>query len=178
MIGVYNRLTTLRNRYKNAYSQIEVQLKRRYDLIPNLVETVRGYMGHERGTLEAVINARNLAVTANRMASANPGDPNVMRSLSSAEAELSGTLSRLFALSEGYPDLKANQTIMNLQKELISTENKIAFARRAFNDFVMYYNTTRQTFPNLLFANMLGFAEARLFEIESPKELEVPRVSF
>ena len=178
IIGVYNRLTMLRNRYKNAYSQIDVQVKRRYDLIPNLVETVRGYMGHERETLEAVINARNVAVAANRMASANPGDPNVMRRLSGAETELSGTLSLLFALSEAYPDLKANQTIMNLQKELTFTENKIAFARRSFNDSVMYYNNDRQTFPNVLCANMLGFTEARLFEIESPKELEVPRVSF
>jgi LemA protein len=178
IISVYNRLTILRNRYKNAYSQIDAQLKRRYDLIPNLVETVKGYMGHERATLEAVINARNVAVAANRVASANPGDPNVMRSLSSAENELSGTLSRLFALSEAYPALKANQTIMNLQKELTSTENKIAYARRAFNDSVTYYNTDRQTFPNVLCANMLGFTEARLFEIESPKELGVPRVSF
>ena len=178
IIGVYNRLTILRNRYKNAYSQINAQLKRRYDLIPNLVETVKGYMGHERATLGAVINARNVAVVANRMASANPGDANVMRSLGSAETELSGTLLRLFALSEAYPDLKANQTTMNLQKELTSTENKIVFARRAFNDSVMYYNTDRQTFPNVLCANMLGFTEARLFEIETPKELEVPRVSF
>ncbi len=178
IISVYNRLTILRNRYKNAYSQIDAQLKRRYDLIPNLVETVKGYMGHERATLEAVINARNVAVVANRMASANPGDANVMRSLGSAETELSGTLSRLFALSETYPDLKANQTTMNLQKELTSTENKIVFARRAFNDSVRYYNTARQIFPNVLCANMLGFTEARLFEIESPKELEVPRVWF
>jgi LemA protein len=178
IIGVYNRLTILRNRYKNAYSQIDAQLKRRYDLIPNLVETVKGCMGHERATLEAVINARNVAVVANRMASANPGDANVMRSLGSAETELSGTLLRLFALSETYPDLKANQTTMNLQKELTSTENKIVFARRAFNDSVMYYNTARQIFPNVLCANMLGFTEARLFEIESPKELEVPRVWF
>jgi len=178
IISVYNRLTILRNRYKNAYSQIDAQLKRRYDLIPNLVETVKGYMGHERATLEAVINARNVAVVANRMAWANPGDANVMRSLGSAETELSGTLLRLFALSETYPDLKANQTTMNLQKELTSTENKIVFARRAFNDSVRYYNTARQIFPNVLCANMLGFTEARLFEIESPKELEVPRVWF
>jgi LemA protein len=178
VIGVYNRLVTLRNRYKNAFSQIDVQLKRRHDLIPNLVETVKGYMSHERGTLEAVIEARNAAVGATKAAAANPGDPGAMSSLSGAESQLNGALGRLFALSEAYPDLKANQNMMSLQEELSSTENKVAFARQAYNDSVMRYNTQRETFPDVVVANVLNFTEARLFELDSEKEREVPRVSF
>lgn len=183
-IGAYNKLVSLRNRYKNAYSQIDVQLKRRYDLIPNLVETAKGYMGHERETLEAVINARNQALSASQQAAANPGDPNALRNLSSAEAQLgsmsagTGVLGRLFALSEAYPDLKANQNMLSLQEELTSTENKVAFSRQAYNDAVTKYNTNRETFPTVVFAGALGFSEAQLFEIESPKEREAPRVSF
>ena len=177
-IGTFNTLVTLRNRYKNAFSQIDVQLKRRYDLIPNLVEVVKGYMGHEKGTLEAVINARNQAVTAQQKAAANPGDPSAMSSLGAAEAQVSGTLGRLFALAESYPDLKANQNMLALQEELSSTENKVAFARQAFNDSVMSYNTQREQFPTSLIAGLCGFGPAQLFEIESPKEREAPRVSF
>jgi LemA protein len=177
-IGTFNTLVTLRNRYKNAFSQIDVQLKRRYDLIPNLVEVVKGYMGHEKGTLEAVINARNQAVTAQQKAAANPGDPSAMSSLGAAEAQVSGALGRLFALAESYPDLKANQNMLALQEELTSTENKVAFARQAFNDSVMSYNTQREQFPASLIAGMGGFFPAQLFEIESPKEREAPRVSF
>jgi LemA protein len=177
-IGVYNNLVGSRNRYKNAYSQIDVQLKRRYDLIPNLVETVKGYMAHERGTLEAVIEARNAAYAANQRAAANPGDPAAMQSLSGAEAQLTGVLGRLFAVAEAYPDLKANQNMLALQEELTSTENKVAFARQAYNDAVMVYNTSRETFPNSMVANATGFAPAQLFEVETPKEREAPRVSF
>jgi LemA protein len=177
-IGTFNTLVSLRNRYKNAFSQIDVQLKRRYDLIPNLVEVVKGYMAHERGTLEAVINARNQAVTANQKAAANPGDPSAMSSLGAAEAQVSGALSRLFALAESYPDLKANQNMLALQEELTSTENKVAFARQAFNDSVMSYNTQREQFPASLIAGLCGFFPAQLFEMESPKEREAPRVSF
>ena len=177
-IGTFNSLVALRNRYKNAFSQIDVQLKRRYDLIPNLVEVVKGYMAHERGTLEAVINARNQAVTAQQKAAANPGDPSAMSSLGAAEAQVSGTLGRLFALAESYPDLKANQNMLALQEELTSTENKVAFARQAFNDSVMSYNTQREQFPASLIAGLCGFGPAQLFEVESPKEREAPRVSF
>ena len=177
-IGTFNSLVALRNRYKNAFSQIDVQLKRRYDLIPNLIEVAKGYMAHERGTLEAVINARNQAVTAQQKAAANPGDPSAMSSLGAAEAQVSGTLGRLFALAESYPDLKANQNMLALQGELSSTENKVAFARQAFNDSVMSYNTQREQFPASLIAGLCGFGPAQLFEIESPKEREVPRVSF
>jgi LemA protein len=177
-IGIYNTLVTLRNRYKNAFSQIDVQLKRRYDLIPNLVEVAKGYMAHERGTLEAVINARNQAITAQQRAAANPGDPAAMNSLGAAEAQVSGTLGRLFALAESYPELKANQNMLALQEELTSTENKVAFARQAFNDAVMSYNTQREQFPAVLLAGLLGFAPAQLFEIETPKEREAPRVAF
>jgi LemA protein len=177
-VGVYNSLVTLRNRFKNAFSQIDVQLKRRHDLIPNLVEVAKGYMKHERDTLEAVINARNEAVTAGQRAAANPGDPSAMNSLSNAEAQLSGTLGRLFALSEAYPDLKANTNMLALQEELTSTENKVAFARQAFNDAVLSYETRREQFPANIIAGMAGFGEAQLFELESPKEREVPRVAF
>jgi LemA protein len=177
-IAVYNSLVGLRNRYKNAYSQIDVQLKRRYDLIPNLVETAKGYMQHERDTLEAVIAARNVAYNANQRAASNPGDPSAMTSLAQAEGQLTGVLGRLFAVAENYPDLKANQNMLALQEELTSTENKVAFSRQAYNDAVMVYNTQREVFPNVLVANATGFAPAQLFEVESPKEREAPRVSF
>ena len=176
--GIYNSLVTLRNRYRNAFSQIDVQLKRRNDLIPNLVEVAKGYMGHERETLEAVVQARNAAVGAQQRAASNPGDPSAMNSLSAAEGQLGGTLGRLFALSEAYPDLKANQNMLALQEELTSTENKVAFARQSFNDAVMNYNTRRETFPAVLLSAPLGFQPAQLFELDSPKEREVPRVSF
>jgi LemA protein len=177
-IGVYNTLVTLRNRYKNAFSQIDVQLKRRYDLIPNLVETAKGYMRHERETLEAVINARNSAVTASQRAAVSPGDSAAMGGLNLAESQLSGALGRMFALAEAYPDLKANQNMLALQEELTSTENKVAFARQAFNDAVTSYNTGIEKFPSSLIAGMTGFAPAQLFETESPKEREAPRVAF
>ena len=178
VVGAYNTLVTLRNRYKNAYSQIDVQLKRRYDLIPNLVETAKGYLQHERGTLEAVIAARNTAVTANTRAAQNPGDASAMKEISSAETALSGTLSRLFALSEAYPDLKANTTMMRLMEELTSTENKVSFARQAYNDSVMTYNTRREVFPSNLIASTFNFATAELFVIEKPEEKEAPKVKF
>jgi LemA protein len=177
-IGTFNTLVALRNRYKNAFSQIDVQLKRRYDLIPNLVEVAKGYMGHERATLEAVIHARNQAVTAQQKAASNPGDPSAMAGLGAAEGQVSGALGRLFALAESYPDLKANQNMLALQEELTSTENKVAFARQAFNDSVMSYNTQCERFPASLIAGMGGFVPAQLFELESPKEREVPRVAF
>jgi len=177
--AIYNSLVTARNRYKNAYSQIDVQLKRRYDLIPNLVETVKGYMKHERETLEAVISARNMAVGANQRAATNPGDPKAMKELAQAETMLSGTLGRLFALSENYPDLKANQNMMSLQEELTSTENKVAFARQAFNDAVTTYNTLREKFPNNIIAGMFNFQPADLLEsTESPEERKAPKVKF
>jgi LemA protein len=177
-VGVYNSLVSLRNRFKNAFSQIDVQLKRRHDLIPNLIEVAKGYMRHERETLEAVVEARNAAVTASQRAAANPGDPSAMNSLNSAEAQLTGSLGRLFALSEAYPDLKANTNMVSLQEELTSTENKVSFARQAFNDAVMAYNTAREQFPANVIAGMAGFTEAQHFELESPKEREVPRVAF
>jgi LemA protein len=176
--GLYNRLVTLRNRYKNAFAQIDVQLKRRYDLIPNLVEVAKGYIKHERGTLEAVIAARNQAASANTRAAANPGDPAAMQGLIGAESQLGGALGRLFALAEAYPDLKANQNMMQLTEEMTSTENKIAFARQAFNDAVTSYNTGREVFPAVVFAGMFGFAPAELFEISNVAEKEAPKVSF
>lgn len=176
--GLYNKLVTLRNRFKNAFAQIDVQLKRRHDLIPNLVETAKGYLSHERGTLEAVIAARNRAVTAREHAAGNPGEPDAMHELRRAEGELAGTLGRLFALSESYPDLKANQTMSQLMEELTSTENRIAFSRQAFNDAVTLYNTARETFPSVIIANMFGFQAAELFEIEVPEQREAPKVSF
>ncbi len=176
--GIYNSLVTLRNRFKNAFAQIDVQLKRRYDLIPNLVETAKGYLKHERETLEAVIKARNIAATAAQTAAANPADANAMRGLLSAETGLAGALSRLMVVSEAYPDLKANQNMMQLTEELTSTENKIAFARQAYNDSVMVYNTTRETFPNVIFAGMFGFLPAELFKIDDPTERNAPKVSF
>lgn len=178
IIGGYNSLVTLRNRYKNAYSQIDVQLKRRYDLIPNLVETAKGYLAHERGTLEAVIAARNTAVTANTRAAQNPGDSSAMKEISSAESALSGVMGRLFALAESYPDLKANTTMLNLMEELTSTENKVSFARQAYNDSVMAYNTRREVFPTNLIAGPFNFGPAELFVIEKPEQKDAPKVSF
>ena len=177
-VGIYNSLVTLRNRFKNAFAQIDVQLKRRYDLIPNLVETAKGYLKHERETLEAVIKARNIALAASQTAAANPADANAIKSLGAAETGLAGALSRLMVVSEQYPDLKANQNMMQLTEELTSTENKIAFARQAYNDSVMSYNTSRETFPNVIFAGMFGFLPAELFKIEDPTERNAPKVSF
>ncbi len=178
-VGIYNKLVTLKNRFENAFSQIEVQLKRRYDLIPNLVETVKGYMSHEKDTLEAVINARNRAVGGLQTAAQSPGDPKAMQELVAAESALGGTLGRLFALSEAYPDLKANQNMAQLTEELTSTENKVAFARQAYNDAVTMFNTYRQQFPAVIFANMLGYSEdAELLEFDSEAIAEAPKVSF
>src|SRR6202521_6273622 len=165
-VVIYNGLVSFPNRFKNAFAQIDVQLKRRYDLIPNLVETAKGYMAHERQTLEAVIAARNSAHSANQKAAADPTDAAAMKQMAAAEAGLNGALGRLFALSEAYPDLKANQNMMQLTEELTSTENKIAFARQAYNDAVMNYNTSRETFPNVVLAGMFGFLPAELFHIE------------
>ncbi len=177
-ISIYNRLVSGRNAYKNAFAQIDVQLTRRHDLIPNLVETAKGYMKHERETLEAVINARNTAVTGLRNAAANPGDPGAVQQLAGAENALSGALGRLFALAEAYPDLKANQNMMQLSEELTSTENKVAFARQAFNDAVMNYNNTREMFPNSVVAGTFSFLPAQLLDIESPEKRAVPAVKF
>ena len=176
--GIYNGLVTLRNRYKNAYSQIDVQLKRRYDLIPKLVEAVKGYMAHEKGTLNEVIEARNRAMSAGQQASANPGDPNAMQKLNQAEGQLGGALGRMFALSEAYPDLKANTNMLQLQEELTSTENKVSFARQAFNDAVTAYNTKREVLPNVIFAGMFGFFPAELFQVESEAVKEAPKIMF
>lgn len=177
-ITIYNRLVAGRNRYKNAFAQIDVQLTRRYDLIPNLVETAKGYMTHERETLEAVINARNTAVSGLKAASADPSNPEAMKQLAAAEQGLSGALGRLFALSEAYPDLKANENMMQLSEELTTTENKVAFSRQAFNDSVMDYNTLRESFPNNLFAGWFSFQAAELLDIEDEAKREVPKVSF
>ena len=177
-IAVYNSLVARRNRFKNGYGQIDVQLKRRYDLIPNLVEAVKGYMAHERATLEAVISARNQAANAGVKAAANPGDPEAMKTLMVAESSLGGTLGRLFALSEAYPDLKANQNMMQLQEELTSTENKVGFSRQAFNDSIMDYNIYRETFPNVIVAGMTGFVTAQQFTLENPTEREAPKLKF
>ncbi len=177
-IVVYNNLITLRNRYKNAYSQIDVQLKRRYDLIPNLVETAKGYIKHERGTLEAVIKARNQASTANQKAAVNPGDAKAMKGLIGAEAALTGALGRFLALAENYPTLKANETMAKLMEELSSTENKISFARQAYNDSVMVYNIGREKFPNLMIAGFFDFKEAILFETETTEERKPVEVTF
>ncbi len=178
VVGAYNRLVALRNRFKNAYAQIDVQLKRRYDLIPNLVETAKGYIKHERGTLEAVIAARNAASAANVRAAQSPGDATVMKDLSGAETALTSTLGRLFAVAEAYPDLKANTTMMALMEELTSTENKVAFARQAYNDAVMTYNTQRETFPTNMIAGTFNFSPAELFVVEKPEEKEAPKVTF
>ena len=178
VIGSYNKLVSLRNRFKNAYAQIDVQLKRRYDLIPNLVETAKGYLKHERGTLEAIIDARNAASSANAGAAANPGEPAAMKQLVNAEGALTGALGRLFALSEAYPDLKANTTMRSLMEELTSTENKVSFARQAYNDSVMAYNTQREVFPSSIVAGAFHFTAAELFVIEKPEQRETPKVSF
>ncbi len=176
---IYNQLVALKNRFQNAFAQIEVQLKRRYDLIPNLVETAKGYMAHEKGTLEAVIAARNQAVGGLERAAANPGDPAAMQALASAEHGLAGALGRLFALSEAYPDLKANQNMAQLSEEITSTENKVAFARQAYNDAVMQYNTYRQTFPPVIFAGLFGHGEnAQLLDFDDAQIAEAPKVSF
>jgi LemA protein len=177
-IGAFNKLVTLRNRYKNAFAQIDVQLKRRYDLIPNLVETAKGYIKHERETLENVTKARNIAYAASQAAAANPGDAGAMKNLASAETGLAGTLSRLMVVSEAYPDLKANQNMMQLTEELTSTENKISFARQAYNDSVMTYNTDREVFPTNVIAGAFNFGPAELFAIDKPEEKEAPKVSF
>ncbi|MBN8482743.1 MAG: LemA family protein [Xanthomonadales bacterium] len=177
-IGIYNGLVTARNGYKNAFAQIDVQLTRRHDLIPNLVETAKGYMKHERDTLEAVIQARNSAMSGLSAAKANPGDAAAMQQLAGAENALSQTLGRLFALSEAYPDLKANQNMMQLSEELTSTENKVAFARQAYNDAVMGYNNRREVFPNSIVAGMFHFQAAELLEIESPEKRQPVKVSF
>ena len=177
-ISIYNRLVSGRNRFKNAFAQIDVQLTRRHDLIPNLVETAKGYMKHERGTLEAVINARNTAVGDLKAAAADPTNPEAMKKLAEAEQGLSGALGRLFALSEAYPDLKANENMMQLSEELTTTENKVAFARQAYNDSVMDYNTLRESFPNNFFAGWFNCRAAELLEIEDESKRETPKVSF
>ncbi len=177
-IGLYNALVTARNAYKNAFAQIDVQLTRRHDLIPNLVETVKGYLAHERNTLEAVITARTAAVSGLKAAAANPGDPAAVQQLAGAENALTGALGRLFALAEAYPDLKANQNMMQLTEELTTTENKVAFARQAYNDSVMGYNNRREVFPSSVLAGMFNFLPAQLLEIESPQKREVPKVAF
>ncbi len=178
LVGIYNRLVGLRNQFKNAFSQIDVQLKRRYDLIPNLVETAKGYLKHERETLEAVIAARSQAVSANQKVAADPNNPEAFKSLMTAETGLQGSLGRLLVVAEKYPDLKANQTMASLMEELTSTENRISFARQAFNDAVMIYNTARETFPNNFVAGFGGFQPATSFEITDPVQKEVVKVSF
>jgi LemA protein len=176
-VGMYNRLIALLNRFKNAYAQIDVQLKRRYDLIPNLVETAKGYLIHERSTLEAVIAARNAASSANAVAAANPGNPAAMQQLVTAEGFLTGTLGHFMALSEAYPDLKANTTMLTLMKELTSTEDKVSFSRQNYNDAVMNYNTQRGAFPSNTIASLCHFTAAESFAINAPLEREVPKVT-
>ena len=180
LIGIFNRLVTYRNRYKNGFAQIEVQLKRRYDLIPNLVETAKGYMAHERETLEAVISARNQAASGLKAAAADPGNAGAMQGLAGAEGLLSGAMGRLLAVAEQYPDLKANQNMMQLTEELTTTENKVAFARQGYNDQVTEYNVYRQSFPPVLFANVFGHTtDAELLEFEDSAEIQAaPEVSF
>ena len=179
VVGRFNRLVALRNRYQNAFSQIEVQLKRRHDLIPNLVETVKGYMQHERETLEAVIEARNRASQGLQRAAGDPGDPEAMKGLAGAEGALNGALGRLLALSEAYPDLKASSNMMQLTEELTTTENKVSFSRQAFNDSVTSYNTYKQSFPAVVLAGMFGHVnDAALLEFDSVAIAEVPKVSF
>ena len=178
-ITIYNALVALRNRFKNAFAQIDVQLKRRYDLIPNLVETVKGYIKHERETLEAVIKARQVAIGAAQAANASPGNPAAMQALNQAEGALTGVLGRMFALAEAYPDLKANQNMLSLQEELLSTENKVSFARQAFNDAIMEYNTKRESFPANFFAGAFGFGPAEMLQAtESAEERKAPQVKF
>jgi LemA protein len=177
-IAIYNGLVQTRNQYQNGFAQIDVQLTRRHDLIPNLVEVTKGYLKHERETLEAVIHARNAAITAQQAAAANPGNPAAMQALGGAENALTQTLGRLFALAEAYPDLKANQNMMQLNEELTSTENRVAFARQAFNDSVKTYEDKRQMFPNNVLAGMFGFGAAAYLEIEDVAKREAPKVSF
>ncbi len=177
-IGVFNGLTRLRNAYKNAFAQIDVQLKRRYDLIPNLVETVKGYAAHERETLEAVIKARNVAAAAAEAASRSAGDPDSIARLASSEAALGAALSRLLVTGERYPALTAHQNFLALQEELTSTENKVSFARQAYNDAVTEYNNARAVFPAVVLAGAFGFTEAKLLEVETPEMREAPKVSF
>jgi LemA protein len=177
-VGIFNRLVSLKNQFKNAFAQIDVQLKRRYDLIPNLVETAKGYLAHERGTLEAVISARNSAHAALQTASQAPDQPGAVQALSGADAGLTAALGRLMVLKEAYPDLKANQTMAQLSEELTSTENKVSFARQSYNDAVMIYNTSREQFPNSFIAGFGSFPPAELFEIENATERQAPKVSF
>jgi LemA protein len=177
-VGIYNGLITSRNAYKNAFAQIDVQLTRRYDLIPNLVEVAKGYMAHERETLEAVIKARAAAVSGLAAAKADPGDAAAMQNLAAADQGLTGALGRLMVVSEAYPDLKANQNMMQLSEELTSTENRVAFARQAFNDSVMAYNNKREVFPSSIVAGMFNFVAAALLEITEPAKREAPKVSF
>ncbi len=178
IIGIYNKLVTLRNRFKNAYAQIDVQLNRRYDLIPNLVETAKGYMKHEKETLEGVIEARAKAFSASKQAAANPGDATAMQGLMGAESMLGGALGKLMVLVERYPDLKANQTMSQLMEELTSTENKVAFSRQAYNDAVTAYNTEREMFPAVMIAGPFGFKPATLFEVKDEEKREAVKVSF
>ena len=179
LVGIYNKLISLRNLYMNAYTQIDIQLKRRYDLIPNLVESAKGYLAHERGTLEAVIQARNTAFDASKIAAASPGNATAMTGLAQAEETLSGVLSKLLAVVESYPDLKANKTISDLMEELTSTENKISFARQAYNDAVTEYNTKREQFPNNVISSTFEFKMAALLEaVEKAEERQAPKVSF
>ena len=177
-ISIYNNLVSRRNEYKNSFAKVDVQLKRRYDLIPNLVESVKGAMAHERQTLDAVIQARNTAFAVSQKAADNPGDPDAMKKVSEAEAVLRGSMGRMFALAEAYPDLKANQNMLQLQGELGETENRIAMARQDFNDKVTLYNTSREKFPAIAFAGMMGFTTASLFEIDNPEERQNVRVKF
>ena len=178
VVGMYNGLVTLRNTFRNAFAQVDVQLKRRHDLIPNLVETAKGYMAHESGTLTAVIEARAKATQANVRFAGNPNDPAAMRDLSQAEAGLSGALGRLMVVAEQYPQLKADATMRGLMEELTSTENRIAFARQAFNDAVLRYNNGREVFPQVFIANAFGFQAGEFFKIEDPAEKAAPKVSF
>ena len=177
-IGSYNRLIGARNAFKNAFAQIDVQRTRRYDLIPNLVEIAKGYIKHERETLEAVVQARNTALAGLKAAAANPANAAAVQQLSGAEQQLTGALGRLFAVAEAYPDLKANQTMMQLSEELTSTENKVAFARQAYNDAVMSYNNTREMFPGSLVAGFFAFQPAQLLDIAKPEAREAPKISF
>jgi len=178
LVGIYNQLVTLKNRFKNAFAQIDVQLTRRYDLIPNLVNTAKGYMKHEKETLQAVIQARNVAVNANKAAAGNPGNPVTMEELAAAETALTGSLGKLFALSENYPDLKANETMLSLMEELTSTENKVSFSRQSFNDSVMQYNTYREQFPNSFIAGRYHFDPAELLKLAEPAARQAIKVSF
>ena len=178
VVGIYNRLVALKNRFKNAYAQIDVQLTRRYDLIPNLVETAKGYMAHEKDTLEAVIQARNQAVSANKTAAQNPDATGAIQGIAGAETMLTGALGKFFALSESYPDLKANETMTNVMEELSTTENKVAFSRQAYNDSVMTYNTYKEQFPNNIISNQFNFKDAELFEVDEPEVKKAVKVSF